>query len=57
MSEHADANIHHAAAQALAKVVTAVAIPVLEQQLQAEPLESVIERITEALDVIRQKAR
>lgn len=57
LSEHPNDNVRFAAAEALAKVGTPAAIPVLEQRLQAESLRSVRGRINWALRMLRQKAR
>ncbi|MGC8784059.1 MAG: HEAT repeat domain-containing protein [Armatimonadota bacterium] len=57
LSEHPNANIRYGAAEALIKVGTPAAIPVLEGRLQAEPSHSVQGRIGWALQILRQKAR
>ena len=57
LSEHPKDNIRYAAVEALMKVGTPAAIPVLEGRLQAERSRSVQGRINWALRILRQKAR
>ncbi|GBC97458.1 hypothetical protein HRbin16_03281 [bacterium HR16] len=57
LSEHPNDNIRYRAAEALIKVGTSAAIPVLEGRLQAEPSRSVQGRIGWVLRILRQKAR
>lgn len=57
LTEHPKDNIRYAAAEALMKVGTPAAIPVLEQRLHVESSRSVRGRIGWALRILRQKAR
>lgn len=57
LSEHPDANIRLGAAEALAKVGTLAAVPVLEQSFQREPSGAVRTRIRLAMEALQQKAR
>lgn len=57
LSEHPNDNVRYAAAEALVKVGTPAAIPVLERRLQAESSRSVQGHTNWALRMLRQRAR